>query len=105
MRDEQKQALAERIASALHNDSSADGNEQVWKAIEDLGNRLEAIEKSLSSSGTSVGSSRVVTRHPSLDKYAVLEASESNGDKEKHCTFEPHGRVCDHCSMCNSRGF
>lgn len=109
MRDEQKQLLAEKIASVLQNDS--EGNEQVWKAIDELGRRLEAVERAVSSpTPADSPSSRVITRHPSLEKYAVLEAAEPNGTAanladEKLCTFEPHGRTCDHCSMCSSRGF
>lgn len=108
MRDEQKQLLAEKIASVLQND--AEGNEQIWKAIDDLGKRLESLEGPASSSPSSSSpadhsSSRVIQNHPSFEKYAVLEAAEPNGAEEKLCTFEPHGRTCDHCSMCSSRGF
>lgn len=108
MRDEQKQMLAEKIASVLQNDS--EGNEQIWKAIDDLGRRLEAVERAATSSPTTSSSSKVVRNHPSLEKYEVLEAAEPNGaadsgPDDKLCTFEPHGRACDHCSMCSSRGF
>ncbi|MCO6510826.1 MAG: hypothetical protein J5I65_08535 [Aridibacter famidurans] len=109
MRDEQKQMLAEKIASVLQDDS--EGNEQIWKAIDEIGRRLEAVERAVSSYTSAAStSSRVITRHPSLEKYAVLEAAEANGAAanvadEKLCTFEPHGRTCDHCSMCSSRGF
>ncbi|QQS41430.1 MAG: hypothetical protein IPM63_00310 [Acidobacteriota bacterium] len=108
MRDEQKQMLAEKIASVLQND--AEGNEQVWKAIDELGRRLEAVERAVTSSPSADPSSNVVRNHPSLEKYAVLEAAEANGaadngSDDKLCTFEPHGRICDHCSMCSSRGF
>lgn len=107
MHDEQKKALTEKIASVLQNDG---GNEQIWKAIDDIANRLEAIERAVSSSSSAPSSmapssTRVITRHASLEKYAVLEAAEPNGGEEKLCTFEPHGRTCDHCSMCSSRGF
>ena len=47
-------------------------------------------------------------QHPSLDKLRVAEAiADSIFDaklKEKACQFEPD-KPCDHCSMCNSRGF
>jgi hypothetical protein len=44
--------------------------------------------------------------HPSLDKLNIAEAIADSifGVKEKACTFEP-SKPCDHCSMCNSRGF
>ena len=47
--------------------------------------------------------------HPSQDKFAIAEAIVDSlfqrETKEKACTFEPSGKPCDHCSMCNSRGF
>ena len=46
--------------------------------------------------------------HVSLDKFSIAEAIADSifGSefKEKACQFEP-GKPCDHCSMCNSRGF
>ncbi len=46
--------------------------------------------------------------HTSLDKFSIAEAIADSifGSefKEKACTFEP-SKPCDHCSMCNSRGF
>lgn len=46
--------------------------------------------------------------HPSLEKFSIAEAIAdqifAGANKEKACTFEP-GKPCDHCSMCNSRGF
>lgn len=46
--------------------------------------------------------------HPSLDKFAVAEAIADSifgsNAKEKACMFE-QSKPCDHCSMCNSRGF
>ena len=47
--------------------------------------------------------------HPSVDKFVIAEAIVdslfANQDKEKACSLEPSGKPCDHCSMCNSRGF
>lgn len=44
--------------------------------------------------------------HPSQERFLQLLADEIFNDlsKEKPCPYEP-GRACDHCSMCNSRGF
>lgn len=103
MRDEQKQILAGKIASVLQNDS--EGSEQIWKAIDELGKRLEAVERAVTSSTSASPPLRIISNHPSLEKYAVPESAEPNGSEEKLCTFEPHGRTCDHCSMCSSRGF
>lgn len=47
--------------------------------------------------------------HPSLEKFGVEEAVVSelvdHFEKEKVCNVEPGGKPCDHCAMCNSRGF
>lgn len=47
--------------------------------------------------------------HPSQEKFGVEEATVAElvdffeGDKK--CDLEPGGKPCDHCAMCNSRGF
>ena len=48
----------------------------------------------------------VMPTHPSVDKFQIGEAIADGifGTKEKACTFEP-SKPCDHCLMCNSRGF
>jgi hypothetical protein len=49
------------------------------------------------------------TSHPSQEQFngigeAVSELVEFF-EREKTCTVEPGGKPCDHCGMCNSRGF
>lgn len=47
--------------------------------------------------------------HPSEEKFGVEEATVSElvdfFEKEKICNVEPGGKPCDHCAMCNTRGF
>jgi hypothetical protein len=47
--------------------------------------------------------------HPSQEKFGVEEAVVSElvdyFEKEKICSVEPGGKPCDHCAMCNTRGF
>jgi hypothetical protein len=47
--------------------------------------------------------------HPSQEKFGVEEAVVSElvdfFEKEKICSVEPGAKPCDHCAMCNSRGF
>jgi hypothetical protein len=47
--------------------------------------------------------------HPSQEKFGVEEATVAElvdfFEGEKKCELEPGGKPCDHCSMCNSRGF
>ena len=45
--------------------------------------------------------------HPSQQQFIELLADQiiAGMTKEKPCPYEPTGKVCDHCSMCNSVGF
>jgi hypothetical protein len=73
----------------------------LFAAIEKISRRLEKLE-----SNSSVGETKPA--HPSLDKLNIAEAIAdsifNSKFKEKACQFEP-GKPCDHCSMCNTRGF
>ena len=77
----------------------------LFAAIEKINHRLDKIE---SSAPRAADLAADATVHPSLDKYSVAEAIAdsifSHYKKEKACQFEPD-KPCDHCSMCNSRGF
>jgi len=73
----------------------------VFAAIERLNHRLDKLENA----ATSVLPSPSLQRpHPSIDKLNILESIVDSIFKEKACQFEPD-KPCDHCSMCNSRGF
>lgn len=84
-----------------HNDvQNAPDLAALFAAVEKINHRLDKLE----------GKSSVDTKsfHPSLDKLNIAEAIADSifGSefKEKACQFEPD-KPCDHCSMCNSRGF
>jgi hypothetical protein len=51
----------------------------------------------------------VPATHPSEEKFGVEEASIAElvdfFEGAKKCELEPGGKPCDHCAMCNSRGF
>jgi hypothetical protein len=51
----------------------------------------------------------VPATHPSEEKFGVEEAAVSElvdfFEGTRKCELEPGGKPCDHCSMCNSRGF
>jgi hypothetical protein len=73
----------------------------LFRAIEKISHRLDKLE-------ASAPASPKTRSHPSLDKFIIAEAigeAMSSDGKEKACTLEPSGKPCDHCSMCNSRGF
>jgi hypothetical protein len=50
-----------------------------------------------------------IAEHPSQEKFGVEEAVVSElvefFENEKQCSVDPSGKPCDHCAMCNSRGF
>lgn len=47
--------------------------------------------------------------HPSQERFGIEEATVSElvefFESEKQCAVDPSGKPCDHCAMCNSRGF
>ncbi len=47
--------------------------------------------------------------HPSDERFAGIGEAVSElvdyFESEKTCTMEPGNKPCDHCAMCNSRGF
>jgi len=78
----------------------------LFAAVEKINHRLDKLERS---SASPVSVPRIShLPHPSLDKLSIAEAIADSifGSefKEKACQFEPD-KPCDHCSMCNSRGF
>lgn len=78
----------------------------IFASIEKINHRLEKLE-SLDRKNP-LPSSSPPYAHPSTDKFDIAEAIAdeifSGLHKEKACQFEP-GKPCDHCSMCNTRGF
>jgi hypothetical protein len=75
----------------------------ILAAIEKINHRLDKLEQ-----GAAIPTA-VTPSHPSLDKFIIAEAIVDSlfaqDTKEKACSLEPSGKPCDHCSMCNSRGF
>lgn len=97
--------------SATKLDSQPNDLAALFAAIEKIGHRLDKIEQAGIPSHISNLKSEMSNpqpNHPSLDKLNVVEAIAdsifSHYQKEKACQFEPD-KPCDHCSMCNSRGF
>lgn len=47
--------------------------------------------------------------HPSQERFGIEEATVAElvefFESEKKCSVEPGEKPCDHCAMCNSRGF
>jgi predicted nucleotide-binding protein (sugar kinase/HSP70/actin superfamily) len=104
------QNLAEKIANLLQNESQNSDFSSLQKSIEKINQRLDGIENKLDNNSLASQLSILHSKkHPSQNKYNVIEAIVDevfeNTAEEKACTFEPNGKPCDHCSMCNSHGF
>lgn len=78
----------------------------LYAAVEKINHRLDKLETATAAPRLPASVSQ--DPHPSLDKLNIAEAIADSifGSqfKEKACQFEPD-KPCDHCSMCNSRGF
>ena len=113
--EDQARVLAERIArrvaaspasSPSHATDIGAELAAMRATLNELQNRLAQIESKI----TSAPPPRVHSPwHPSLDRFAVEEATVSElvdfFQNEKTCSLEPGGKPCDHCAMCSSRGF
>jgi polyhydroxyalkanoate synthesis regulator phasin len=102
------QKLAERIAQLLQENEKG-SDDFLRSSLEKINQRLDKIESQIAvpSSKFQVPSSKPI--HASQEKFTNLEelADEiiANLQNEKACPYEPAGKPCDHCAMCNSRGF
>jgi hypothetical protein len=100
-----QETLAERIAKLLE-DNQAPELAPLYASIEKINHRLDKLEIS---SFPQSPIRNPHSSHPSIEKFDVAEAIAEEIfvgiQKEKACTFEPNGKPCDHCAMCNSRGF
>ena len=102
--------LAEKIAKLLEGESQqAPEHAALFAAIEKINHRLDKIEGAHNTLATH--RPLQASQHPSLDKLQIAEAIADSVfagvqgmQKEKACQFEP-SKPCDHCYMCNSRGF
>lgn len=114
MSDEAINNLAVKIARLVQAEQPGNDFYSLRESIEKINQRLGKIETTLDNRNSSdVHHSSFITHHskphPSLEKFAIDEAVAHQSNKfpetEKPCIFEPNGKPCDHCSMCNSRGF
>lgn len=106
MASTETQKLADKIAKILAAESPSGDLAALYASIEKINHRLDKLEQLSPTSQSHLMEAR--SEHSSLDKLSIAEAIADSifGSqfKEKACQFEP-GKPCDHCSMCNSRGF
>ncbi len=109
--NEQTQKLAERIALLLQENEKGSGGDQAFlrSSLDKINQRLDTIEIQLSASNPESRIPKPELFHPSQEKFVNLEELADriidSMPNEKACPFEPTGKPCDHCAMCNSRGF
>lgn len=98
--------LAEKIAKLLEFETQNTDMAAIFAGLEKINHRLDKLEQAETTHNPSLITHH--SPHPSLDKLNIAEAIADSifGSqfKEKACQFEPD-KPCDHCSMCNSRGF
>ncbi len=103
---ENTQNLAEQIVKML-NDNEFRGLETIKSSLDSINQRLDKIENQIQNPKPKIQNS--ILPHVSQQKFTNLEeiAHEiiANLKNEKACPYEPTGKPCDHCSMCNSLGF
>ena len=108
MTNQNTQNLAEQIAQLLQSNEKA-SDDFVRSSLEKINQRLQTIETQISSQNPESQIPKTESLHASQEKFTNLEefADEviANLQNEKACPFEPTGKPCDNCSMCNSRGF
>lgn len=98
--------LATQIAQLVARESNPGDLASIRSALDKINVRLDALESS-HSNGTVAPAH--MHKHPSLEKLKMLEGLADkvfgNDPNAATCGFEPGNKPCDHCSMCNSRGF
>lgn len=103
------QKLAEQIALILMQNQNKSDNEFLRASLEKINQRLDKIESQTYSQNQKSKIENQKSIHFSQEKFKSLEelADEiiAGLQNEKTCPYEPTAKPCDHCSMCNSRGF
>lgn len=115
-----QQRLA-HLESHITHDASCDSTAQSSSAVaprrrQDTGSRSGAFQSppdedaraATEVRSTWLSGTYVPAAHPSEERFGITEAVSELVDyfeREKTCTVEPGGKPCDHCGMCNSRGF
>jgi hypothetical protein len=104
--------LAVKIARLLQTETQNADFSALRASVEKIGERLENIERKLETQNSNTfpasGLRLPAFKHPSQEKFDVSEIISDEAienSEEKPCPYEPTGKPCDHCSMCNSRGF
>ena len=108
MEKESNNNPAEKIRLLLQSEESRD-SDIFLSGIDKINHRLNLIEKQILPNDRQNVIQNPKPFHPSQEKLSDLDelAVEvvNQITNEKACPFEPTGKPCDSCSMCNSLGF
>jgi Flp pilus assembly CpaF family ATPase len=109
MENQNVQDLADKIARLLQSEKQNSDSPFLHASLEKISQRLDKIESQIAFQNPKFQIQNPKSNHSSQEKFTSLEelAEEAiNGlQNEKACPFEPTGKPCDYCAMCNSRGF
>lgn len=109
MENQNTQNLAKKIALLLQGKEKGSEDSFLRSNLEKINQRLDKIEFDLALQNPKSKTQNPKSNHPSQEKFTNLEelADEiiNSMQNEKACPYEPTGKPCDHCAMCNSRGF
>lgn len=97
--------LAANIAKVVVDESSPVDLAALAKSIERLNDRLDRLESASLQPNILPFPAPI---DPSRERFAIPEPIDEHSSAASHqkiCTFEPHARPCDYCSMCTARGF
>ena len=111
MKNKDTQNLMQKIALLLQEEEEKGGDDSAFlrESLSKINSRLDKIESQLAAPNSKFQTSNSKAAHPSLQKMRIIEEIVeelfSNQPEQKLCTFEPHNKPCDNCSLCNTRGF
>ncbi len=109
MSENKTNELAEKIARLLQADTHSSDFSLLQASLRKIDQRLDKIESQIFSQNHQSTNQMSQSNHPSQQKFEIAEAVAfdvtENFETEKACPYEPTGKPCDHCAMCNSRGF
>lgn len=109
MSNKNTQNLMEKIALLLQEEEHKDDSALLRESLEKINSRLDKIESQLSATNSQSTNRNSQSVHPSLEKMRIIEEVVEElfaaQEGQKLCTFEPHNKPCDNCSLCNTRGF
>mgnify|MGYP006955967559 CR=1 FL=1 len=100
----------EKIALLLQEEEKGDNDSTFLReSLAEINQRLDKIEFQLSVQSPKSKVQNPQYTHPSQEKMRIIEEVVeelfSTQQTQKLCTFEPHNKPCDNCSLCTTRGF